>query len=137
MPLDDGTAAAVVESMADALIYADADGVIRLWNAAAAQVFGFTAEEAIGRNLDMIVPERLREAHWTGFDRAMQTGATRLGGRATRTRATHKSGRRLYVDMSFAVVRSAAGATLGAVAVAREATIAQEAKRLQTTGGTT
>jgi PAS domain S-box-containing protein len=134
MSLDHETALAIVESIADALIYSDAQGTIRAWNAAAAAVFGFSAEEAIGQNLDLIIPERLRAAHWAGFDRAMQTGVTRLAGRATLTRGVHKSGRRLYVEMSFAVVRSASGATLGAVAIARDVTAAQEARRVQATG---
>jgi PAS domain S-box-containing protein len=125
------TARAIVESMADALIYSDPQGVIRAWNASATQVFGFTAEEAIGRSLDLVIPERLRAAHWAGFDRAMQSGALRLAGRATLTRGLHKSGRRLYVEMSFAVVRSEAGTILGAVAVARDVTAQQEAKRAQ------
>jgi PAS domain S-box-containing protein len=119
----------IVESMADALVYADPRGVIRTWNAAATGIFGFTAEEAIGQSLDLIIPERLRAAHWSGFDRAMQSGELRLAGRPTLTRGLHKSGGRLYVEMSFAVVRSDTGAILGAVAVARDVTAEQEAKR--------
>jgi PAS domain S-box-containing protein len=129
MSLPETTARAIVESIADALVYADAQGVIRGWNAAATQLFGFTADEAIGQSLDLIIPERLRAAHWAGFERAMQTGALRLAGRATLTRGLHKSGRRLYVEMSFAVVRAESGAILGSVAVARDVTAAQEAKR--------
>jgi PAS domain S-box-containing protein len=52
----------------------------------------------------------------------METGTTRLSGRPTITRATHKSGARLYVEMTFAVVRADDGTTMGAVAVARDAT---------------
>lgn len=129
MTICEDTARPILESMADALVYADPQGTIRAWNAAATQVFGFTAEDAVGQNLDLIIPERLRAAHWAGFERAMQSGATRLAGRATLTRGVHKSGRRLYVEMSFAVVRSASGALLGAVAIARDVTAAQEAGR--------
>lgn len=131
MTLADGIARAIVESIADAVIYADAQGVIRAWNPAAAAVFGFTADEAVGQSLDLIIPERLRAAHWAGFDRAMQTGALRLAGRATLTRGVHKTGRRLYVEMSFAIVRSEGGEILGSVGVARDVTAAQEAKRAQ------
>jgi PAS domain S-box-containing protein len=100
-----------------------------VWNAAAQAVFGFSADEALGRNLDLIIPERLRAAHWAGFDRALQSGTLRLAGRATLTRGLHKDGRRLYVDMSFAIVRACAGEVLGAVAVARDVTEREEAKR--------
>jgi PAS domain S-box-containing protein len=120
---------AIVAAMADAVIFADREGVIRVWNAAAEAVFGFSAAEALGRNLDLIIPERLRPAHWTGFDHALSTGVTRLAGRATLTRGLHKEGRRLYVDMSFAVVRAASGEIVGAVAVARDVTEREEAKR--------
>jgi len=130
---DEATARAIVESIADAVIFADPQGVIRAWNPGATAVFGFSADEAIGQSLDLIIPERLRAAHWTGFDRAMASGALRLAGRATLTRGIHKTGGRLYVEMSFAVVRSATGALLGAVAVARDVTAAQEARRAQST----
>lgn len=120
---------AILDQAADAVIFADVDGVIRVWNVAAARVFGFSAEEAIGRSLDLIIPEHLRQAHWTGFRRAMQSGATRLGGRPAMTRALHESGRRLYVEMSFAVVRAPSGTVVGSVAVARDATARYEAER--------
>ena len=56
-------ALAIVEQVADAIIFADRQGVIRLWNPAAEAVFGFSADEMIGQSLDLIIPERLRPAH--------------------------------------------------------------------------
>ena len=114
--------AAIVEQMADALVFADLKGHIRLWNPAAEALFGFSTAEAIGQNLDLIIPENLRKGHWAGFDRAIQSGATRLGGHATVTRALHKSGKRLYVDLSFALVRGPSGTVIGATAVGRDVT---------------
>jgi PAS domain S-box-containing protein len=112
----------LVEQVADAIIFADRQGVIRLWNPAAEAVFGFSADEMIGQSLDLIIPERLRSAHWKAFHQAVEAGRTRLGRRALITRSVHKSGARLYVDLSFAIVRDAAGEVAGAVAVARDAT---------------
>ncbi len=129
MEPDDPLARAILEDAADAVIFADTQGVIRLWNAAAARLFGFSADEALGRSLDLIIPERLREPHWRGFDRAMQHGATRLGGHPTMTRGLHRDGRRLYVEMSFAIVRLPSGAIAGSVAVARDATARHEAQK--------
>ena len=83
-------------------------------------MFGFSAAEAIGQTLDLMIPEHLRAAHWRGFDAAMNNGELRLNGRATLTRGLHKSGRKLYVEMSFALVRDAGAAVLGSVAVARD-----------------
>ncbi|MEO8925354.1 MAG: PAS domain S-box protein [Caldimonas sp.] len=68
-----------------------------------------------------MIPEHLRAAHWRGFEAAMQSGTLRLNGRATLTRGLHKSGRKLYIEMSFALVRDG-GVMLGSVAVARDVT---------------
>jgi PAS domain S-box-containing protein len=114
--------ALIVEQTAEAVIYANREGVIERWNAAAAAMFGYAATEALGQNLDLMIPEHLRNAHWRGFDAAIASGKTRLGGRPTLTRGLHKSGKKLYVEMSFALVRDGAGSTLGAVAVARDVT---------------
>lgn len=112
----------IVEQTAEAIVYANRDGVIERWNAAAAAMFGFSAGEAIGRRLDLIIPEHLRAAHWRGFDAAMKTGTLRLAGHPTLTRGLHKTGRKLYIEMSFSLVRDASGQVLGSVAVARDAT---------------
>ena len=64
----------IVEDAPDAIIFADRDGVIRLWNAGAQAVLGYQPEEALGQTLDLIVPEHLRERHWEGFRRVMATG---------------------------------------------------------------
>ncbi|HJV93354.1 MAG TPA: PAS domain S-box protein [Azonexus sp.] len=112
----------ITEQMAEAVIYADAEGVIRQWNAAAEALFGYPREQAIGQSLDLIIPERLRAAHWAGFHRAMAQGTTRLHGRATVTRALTKAGESIYVEMSFAVVTDANAKAIGSVAVARDAT---------------
>jgi PAS domain S-box-containing protein len=113
-------AAWIIEQTTDALIYSDRAGKIVRWNAAATRLFGFTAEEALGSSLDLIIPERLRPAHWAGFDRAMASGATRLSGKPTLTRALRKDGAKLYVQMTFAVVKDDAGNVVGSVAMARE-----------------
>jgi PAS domain S-box-containing protein len=112
---------AVLDHMADAVIYADRDGKIQLWNRAAAALFGYEAAEALGSSIDIIVPERLRELHWRGFDAAMASGTLKLSGRPTLTRAQHKDGSRVYIEMSFALVKDAEGSPVGSVAVARVA----------------
>src|SRR5689334_10268316 len=120
--LDAKLLAAVLDQSADAVIFADTAGVVQIWNHAAASLFGYSAEEIAGATMDLIIPDKLRAAHWAAYRRAMETGTTRLSGRPTITRATHKSGVRLYVEMTFAVVRADDGTVLGAVAVARAAT---------------
>src|SRR5213594_497542 len=123
-------AESILASIADAVIYADDAGTIRRWNRAAADVFGYSAAEALGQKLDLIIPEHLRAAHWRGFEAAMTHGVMKLQGRPTLTRATHQTGRRLYVEMTFALVQGqAGGAARGAVAVARDVTERIEQQR--------
>jgi PAS domain S-box-containing protein len=105
---------AIIAHMPEAVIYATRDGCIKRWNPGATAVFGFSADEAIGQRLDLIIPEPLRAAHWRGFHAAIRG--------ATLTRGLHKSGNKLYVEMSFALVRDAAHAVQGSVAVARDVT---------------
>lgn len=112
----------ILRSMPEALIYADLEGVIRRWNPGAETVFGFTAAEALGQSLDLIIPERMRKAHWDGFNKAIVRGGTLPGRTSMITRSLHKSGEQIYVDMSFAMVKDESGKMLGSMAVARDAT---------------
>ena len=124
-----GLDAAIIEDVADALIYADRSGTIRRWNRAAQSLFGYSSEEALGQNLDLIIPEHLRAAHWKGFEAAMASGVMKLKGRPTLTRATHKSGRKLYIEMTFALVRDESGELTGSAAMARDVTERVERER--------
>jgi PAS domain S-box-containing protein len=120
----------VLDQVADALICADRAGIIIRWNSACTALFGFSAAEALGQSLDLIIPEHLRAAHWNGFDAAMKKGVLKLQGRPTLTRALHKRGRRLYVEMTFAIVKEGAGnETLCSVAMARDVTERTERER--------
>jgi PAS domain S-box-containing protein len=123
-------AESILEQMADAVVYVDDTGTIRQWNHAAAALFGYSAAEALGQNLDLIVPEHLRAAHWRGFEAATKSGVMKLQGRPTVTRARHQTGRKLYVELTFALVKEqAVGAARGAVAVARDVTERVEQQR--------
>ena len=130
--MDDGSSLAerILDQVADAVIYADHTGTLRRWNRGAVALFGYSAAEALGQSLELVIPEHLRAAHWRGFEAAMTSGAVKLAGRPTLTRATHKGGDKLYVEMTFALVRGeVAGSALGAVAVARDATERVAAQR--------
>ena len=120
----------ILDQVADAVVYTDHSGAIIRWNPACTALFGFSAEEALGQSVDLIIPEHLRAAHWSGFDTAMAKGVTKLHGRPTLTRALHKSGRRLYVEMTFAIVKGdAESEVLGSVAMARDVTERTERER--------
>lgn len=112
----------IVDQVPEAIIFADTTGVIRVWNRGAESLFGFAASEALGSSLDIIIAERFRQAHWDGFHAAMASGYTRHGAQVRTTRAVHKDGRKLYVELSFSVVTDEAGMVLGSAAVGRDGT---------------
>jgi len=116
----------VLDQSPDALIFADRAGLIRVWNARAEALFGYTAGEATGKSLDLIIPERLRAAHWSSYQRAIETGRTRLSGKPMRTRGTRKDGSKIYVDLAFSIVSHPSLGVLGAVATGRESAEKQD-----------
>lgn len=113
---------AIVAATADAVIFADREGRIRLWNRGAELLFGYTATEVLGASLDVIIPERLRDAHWKGYDAALASGHTKYTNRVLTTRSMHKDGHKLYVDLGFGLVRDAEGNVAGAFATGRDGT---------------
>jgi len=120
---------AIGEATSDAIIFAGRDGIIRLWNRGAELIFGYTPPEAIGQSLDLIIPERLRRAHWDAFDRSIETWQTRHTDRVLTTRSMRKDGTRLYVDLGFGLVKDANGVPVGAFATGRDCTARYEAER--------
>jgi PAS domain S-box-containing protein len=107
----------------DAVVYADAAGRIRFWNAAATRIFGFSESEAIGARLDLIIPERLRTRHWDGYDKVMGGAESRYGtGSLLAVPALHKDGRQISVEFTILPLRDAAGKLLGIAAYLRDAT---------------
>ena len=118
----------LVEQSPDAVIFADAEGTIRTWNAAAERIFGFAAAAALGQNLDIIIPERFRPAHWAGFERAMGEAKTKYVGQSLPTRALRADGTQFYVELGFAIVVSG-GKAVGALATARDITERFEKER--------
>ena len=109
----------MLTQMTDSIIYADAQGIIRFWNTASEALFGFTADEAIGQSLDIIIPPYLREPHWRGFYAAIAAGKTQYGGKATRTKALHKNGTYIYAEVSFCVIIDPITGECGSLSSAR------------------
>lgn len=113
----------LVAACPDAVVYADRNGAIRYWNAAASRIFGFSGAEAIGQSLDLIVPEGLRARHWQGYDRVMQGGESRYGaGDLLSVPAMRKDGTRISVEFTVLPWRDDAGALVGIAAILRDVT---------------
>ena len=116
-------AEAVLAARSDAIVAADAEGLIRLWNAGAERIFGFTASEAIGRSLDLIIPERLRQRHWDGYRHTMATGESRYGeGDLLSVPALRRDGATISVEFTVVPLKNPAGEMIGIIAVLRDAT---------------
>jgi PAS domain S-box-containing protein len=113
----------LVSGMSDAIIYADAEGVIRMWNRGATRVFGFAEAEAVGRPLDIIIPENLRERHWQGYRDTMRTGQSRYGdGQILSVPAVRKDGTRVSVEFTIVPFTDDAGRMISIAAIMRDAT---------------
>jgi PAS domain S-box-containing protein len=113
----------LVAGMSDAIIYADAEGVIRLWNRGATRVFGFTEMGTLGRSLDIIIPEGLRERHWHGYRATMRTGQSRYGGGdILSVPALRKDGARVSVEFTIVPFTDDAGQMTGIAVILRDVT---------------
>ncbi len=117
----------------DAIIYADAQGVITFWNESAQRLFGFSKAEAIGKSLDIIVPENLRKRHWDGFAKTMRTGKTRYAaGDVLAVPALRKDGTRISIEFTILPFPDRTGRILGMAAILRDVTrLFQELKSLR------
>jgi PAS domain S-box-containing protein len=114
---------AIVSSAAEAIVYADREGTIRFWNGGAERLFGFTASEAVGRSLDIIIPEKQRQRHWQGYDAVMASGRSRYGGgELLSVPALTKDGRRISVEFTIVPLTDDDGAMLGMAAILRDVT---------------
>ena len=128
--LPDDFVARLVAFCPEAVIYADAEGRIRFWNAAASRIFGLAEEEALGASLDLIIPERLRARHWQGYDEVMHGRASRYGeGDLLAVPARHKDGHQISVEFTILPLRDDSGALLGIAAFLRDVTARFEEMR--------
>lgn len=117
----------------DAVLYADCDGIIKVWNGGCERIFGFTEEEAVGQTLDIIIPEKLRARHWQGYAETMRTGQTRYGaGELLSVPAITKDGSRISVEFSITPISAPNGDMEGIAATMRDVTETfEELKRLR------
>jgi PAS domain S-box-containing protein len=126
-------AGAIVGTAADAILATDRQGIIRFWNPGADRIFGFTQEEAVGASLDLIIPERLRQRHWQGYQRVIATGTTRYGtGDVLAVPALTKDGRQISVEFTILLLRDASREITGMAAILRNVTARfEETRRLK------
>lgn len=113
----------IVKENSDAVMFADHEGFIRLWNKGAETMFGYSAAEAEGKSLDLIIPENLRNRHWEGYHKVMASGVTRYGTELLAAPGIRKDGSRLSLEFSMVIVRGEDGVVLGTGAIMRDITV--------------
>ncbi len=122
----------LIHAMGDAVVVSNEDGKIILWNPAAEQMFGYTEAEALGKNLDIITPDRFRQRHWDGYHKSMETGTTKYGKQTLRVPAVHKDGHTLSIAFTVAMLYDEHQKVTGVAAIIRDETLRfQEEKELK------
>jgi PAS domain S-box-containing protein len=111
----------LVREAPDAIIFADAQGIIRFWNRGAERIFGFAESEVLGESLDVIIPENLRVRHWAGFGATIRSGSTRYSaGEILAVPALRKDGQRISIEFTILPFRDNAGQIIGIAAILRD-----------------
>lgn len=122
MDISHAVAEAILSMRSDAIIAADREGIIHFWNSGAGRLFGYSPDEAISRSLDFIIPERLRQRHWDGYRRVMETGKSRYGeSDVLSVPAVRKDGTIISVEFTVVPLQNA-GRMTGMVAIMRDVT---------------
>ena len=119
----------IVMEAHDAIIVADREGVIRLWNRGAEIIFGFSPAEALGRSLHIIIPENLRERHDQGYHRVMASGQSKYSQELLAVPALKKDGSRVSVEFTMTLIRDHQGRISGAAAIIRDVSARWEKER--------
>jgi len=112
----------IVTESRDAIIFADKDGRIRLWNAGAEAQFGYRADEMEGRSLEVIIPEALRARHDEGYRRVMAEGRSKYASELLAVPGLKKDGSRLSLEFTITLIKDDDGEVLGAAAIMRDVT---------------
>ena len=116
-------AASLLLTRSDAIIAADSDGIIRFWNPGAERIFGYVRDDAIGRSLNLIIPQRLQQRHWDGYRRTIESGKSRYGeGDLLSVPALHKNGTTISVEFTITPLTDESGAMIGMAAIMRDVT---------------
>lgn len=119
----------LVAAAGDAIVIADPDGRILTWNAGAETTFGYSAAEALGNTLDLIIPEKLRARHWEGYHQTMQTGVTRYADDLLAVPALRADGTRISIEFKVTLLAGPDGEPEAIAAVIRDVTARWQADK--------
>ena len=106
----------LLSAIPDAVVVADKNGRITPWSRGAVRIFGYTQDQAVGQTLDLIIPERLRQRHWEGYDRVMGGAPSKYGdGDMLAVPAIRADGETISIEFTVAVVEPNGDRLIGAV----------------------
>jgi PAS domain S-box-containing protein len=113
--LRDASFRALADTAPDAIVTGDVSGTIRYVNGAAERLFGRRADELIGREIAVLMPERLRDAHRAGLARFLETGVARLVGRTVEVTGLRSDGVEIPIELSLGTAGEGADRILTAI----------------------
>jgi PAS domain S-box-containing protein len=113
---------ALISHIGEAVIISDRDEHILFWNASAQRIFGYSPEEALGKTLSIITPERFRERHSKGYFHTMETGKTKYGNTLLRVPALHQDGRSISIAFSVTMILDDQDQPIAIAAIIRDET---------------
>jgi len=119
----------LIEESPDAILVADREGMIRCWNRGAELIFGYTASEAVGQSLDLIIPENLRGRHWEGYWRVMSSVETKYKTGLLSAPGQRRDGSRVSLQFSMIMLRNEEGVMLGCGTIMRDVTVQWEKEK--------
>lgn len=110
----------VANNAPDAILISDLEGKIIFWNRGAEQIFGYAAAEALGRTLDLIIPDYLQSRHWQGYWRVMASGETKYKTGLLTSPGVRMDGSSVSLEFSMVLLKDDSGAMLGCAAIMRD-----------------
>jgi PAS domain S-box-containing protein len=112
----------LLDEAPDAVLISDLEGIIRFWNRGAELIFGYTSAEALGKSLDLIIPENLRARHWEGYWRVMRSGETKYKTGLLSSPGLRKDASRVSLEFSMILLHDSSGAISGCGTIMRDVT---------------
>ncbi len=105
----------VANTAKDAIVSIDSNGEIIFWNTAAENIFGYSADEAVGKLITLVLPKEFHDAHQKGFDRIIKTGESKIIGKTVEVAGLRKDGRAFPIEISLSTWKVKAGVFFTAI----------------------
>jgi PAS domain S-box-containing protein len=94
----------IFNGVGDGVLFCDTQGIIRFWNRGCEKIFGYSAKEALGQSLDIIIPEKYQKRHWDGFFNAVKSKTSKYSDDLLSVPAIGKNNKSISIDFSIAIV---------------------------------